>query len=158
MQCEENEVVAMALISLKELNLKDDFIPIICLDKTYKEDGFRYTESKQICSLSSYIEDREYTLETVVFDNSDEFVLRFEIKKGNSIANDNRGCIKAIGNGVEIISQTEFTIKYNQKILLKLSRKDINKGAYIDFYANDNDWKYYTVSNIHCGRIAIDFA
>jgi len=136
-------------------SLDDDFIPIVHLDKAYKEKGFKYIEGKQIFSLSSYIEEREYTLETVVFDNSDEIVLRFEIKKGNKDANDNRGCIKAIGNGIEIISQKEFTIKYDQKILLKLSRKDIKKEAYIDFYANDNDWKYYTVSDVHCGRVMI---
>lgn len=154
--CEENEVVSISLTTLQESSLDNDFIPIVRLDKTYKEDGFKYTDNKQTCSLSPYIQDQEYKSEMVMFDNKDEFILRFEIKQGNSVAKDNRGYLNAIGHGVNIISKTEFTIKYDQKILLKISKKDIKSGAYIDFYANDNDWKYYTVSNVHCGRVRIE--
>jgi hypothetical protein len=39
---------------------------------------------------------------------------------------------------------------------LKISKDEIKSGAYIDFYANDNDWKYYTVSNVHCGRVRVN--
>lgn len=153
--CEENEVVRIALTSIKEANLKNDFIPIVKLDKTYKENGFKYTDSNKKATLSPYIEEKDYALESVMFDDSEEFVLRFEIKKGNSAADDNRGFIHAIGRGVSIISKTELNIKYDQKVLLRISKKDIKSGAYIDFYANDNDWKYYSVSNVHCGRVSI---
>jgi hypothetical protein len=156
MPCEENEVVSIALTTLAEASLDNDFIPIVKLDKTFQEKGFKYTDSGQKYSLSPYIEEQEYALETVVFDgDDDEITLRFEIKKGNSLANDNRGYLNAIGHGVKIISQTGFTIKYDYKILLKISKDEIKSGAYIDFYANDNDWKYYTVSNVHCGRIMV---
>ena len=153
--CEKNEVVKIALTTIEETNLDNDFIPIVELDKTYKEDGCKYTESNKKTTLSPYIENRDYVLENVLFDNSDEFVLRFHVKKGNPAANDNRGEVKAIGRGVSIISQKEFTIKYDQKILLRVSKKDIKSGAYIDFYANDNDFCYYSVSNVHCGRVQI---
>lgn len=153
--CEENEVVEIALTTRKGANLKDDFIPIVKLDKSYKEKGFNYVKTEEQYSLSPYIEERNYNLETITFDGDDEIVLRFEVKQGNSTANDNRGCINAIGHGVKIVSQAEFTIKYNQKILLRISKKEIKSGAYIDFYANDNDLIYYSVSHVHCGRVKI---
>ena len=95
MPCEENEVVQIVLTTIQEANLENDFIPIVRLDKSYEEKGFKYTDSRQEATLSPYLGERNYALETVMFDNSEEFVLRFEIKQGNSIAKDNHSLINA---------------------------------------------------------------
>jgi hypothetical protein len=167
--CNKCKALQIDITFVRGASLKNDFIPIVTLDKTYPKDGFLYTESEKSFSLSPYIEERNYILETVKFDEKEEIVLRFSVNQGNSAANDGRklsrmswdnprgvpmGNLQAVGHGVTILSQSEFKIKYDNKILLRLSSKDIKNGAYIDFIANDDDGDY-SVANVHCGRVMI---
>ena len=133
-----------------------DFIPIVELDKTYPENEFTYLNNKQYISLSPYIEKKMYPLEIVKLNGKIEVILRFTILQGNSAANDKQGNIRIVGNGVKIITKDEINVKYGYKILLKISGEGLKKDACIDFYANDDDNWFYSASNVHCGRIAIE--
>lgn len=153
--CEKLEVVKINLTPAKGAGLDNDFIPIIELDKSYQEKGFKYIGSNSNTSLSAYIEKRDYPLEAIKFQGEKEIVLRFTVNKGNSAANDNEGNVHAIGHGVKIISKTELNVKYGFKILLRISSEELVNNAFIDFYANDDDWYYYDKQHVHCGRIII---
>lgn len=153
--CEQPEVVEISLIRSREAGLSNDFVPVVELDKTYPEKGFKYVNSSKKCLLSAYIESNQIPLECVQFDEGKDIILRFVVKQGNKAAQDKKGNIHAIGHGVTIISETELNVKYGYKILLKLSPENITPGAYIDFYANDDDLFYYSVQNVHCGRVQI---
>lgn len=137
----------------------DDFIPIVSLEPggKYPQKGYKVIKEKAITKLSEYLDvnNQNQYLEKVVI-SADEITLRFDIKQGNSKANDDKGNITAKGVGVNILSSTKLTVKYGWKLLLKISSKDIKDGAYIDFYADDNDSYFYNVSNVFCGRVGID--
>lgn len=153
--CEQPEVVEISLIRSREAGLSNDFVPVVELDKTYPEKGFKYVNSSNKCLLSAYIESNQIPLECVQFDGEKDIILRFVVKQGNKAAQDKKGDIHAVGHGVTIISEAELNVKYGYKILLKLSPENITPGAYIDFYANDDDLFYYSVQNVHCGRVQI---
>jgi hypothetical protein len=99
------------------------------------------------------------------------------MKKGSSIANDNEGHISIITDGVYLRTETKKVITSgvkkgtnriasktiyedmnyanNKLFRIKVTPVDIQKDAYVDFYADDDDWYYSSVSNVHCGRIAV---
>lgn len=153
--CEQVEVVQISLIRSHDAGLSNDFIPVVKLDKSYPEKEFKYVCSSSQCALSAYIENNKIPLEVVQFNGEKDIILRFTVKQGNKAAQDNKGKIHAVGHGITIVSETEIVVKYGYKIVLKLSPKNVIPEAYLDFYANDDDWFYYNVQNVHCGRVQI---
>ena len=140
-------------------DLDNAFIPVVSLDKTYPQNGFKLIEkiNKKTTKRSNYLDadKQDQPLEKLSI-RADEVILRFCVKQGNLKANDNKGKITAMGVGVTILSSIQVTVKYGWKLLLKISSKDLKNDAYIDFFADDNDWYYYSVTNVFCGRIQFE--
>lgn len=104
----------------------------------------------------------------------EDAILFFNVNKGNMNANDNEGNITIKAHGVELDSKHRNVkkidnndskynysidindIQYGWTFKVKLLEKTLEKGAYLDFYANDDDLFFKSVSNIHCGRIFIN--
>ncbi|NRS90902.1 hypothetical protein HNQ02_003853 [Flavobacterium sp. 7E] len=124
--------------------------------------------------LSKYLDASQQPLEVVKI--TIPTVLRLKMKKGSTKANDNEGNIRVVTDGIcagtypgEIIgynssktkrnySKMEYTdMNFDKKNLLKIKITpiEIQKNAIIDFFADDDDWVFSTVSNVHCGRIAV---
>lgn len=149
----------------------NDFIPIISLDKSYKDPKKKYGavyrgSMGEKTILSKYLDNAVQPLEDVKITVPTE--IRLNVRKGNSKANDNKGSITITSKGVifndednkyetgNLNSSTIIEdVKYNTSIKIKVSPLMIRKNSYIDFFANDNDWLFYSVSNVHCGRISI---
>lgn len=162
---------------LKEMQGKkevsdNDFIPIINLDKSYKDFKKKYgavyngnVDNKRT-TLSKYLSNNIQLLEEIKITVPTE--IRLNVRQGNSKANDKKGTITVVSKGVMFNDDdnqyksnelnkdsTLKEIKYNSNFKIKINPFIIRKNAYIDFYANDDDWLFYSLSNIHCGRIAI---
>lgn len=154
----------------------NDFIPIVTLDKNYntKAKYLGNADNKKII-LSDYLDNRQQLLEVIKI--TIPSIIRLRMNRGNKKANDNKGNITIISNGVKLITDTDKYIhtsidKKTNRIIsktiyedldydknkffrIKITPEDIQDDAYIDFYANDNDWFFKSVSDVHCGRIAI---
>jgi len=151
----------------------NDFIPIISLDKSYKDPKKKYRAvykgnvGGKKTVLSEHLSSRTQLLEEVKITVPTE--IRLNVRQGNSKANDKKGTITIISKGV-IFNDSDNSqydsselsknvmikeIKYNSSFTIKINPFMIAKGAYIDFFANDDDWLFYSVSNVHCGRIAV---
>lgn len=150
----------------------NDFIPIISLDKSFKDPTKKYgavykgnVDNKKT-TLSEYLSNNIQLLEAVKITVPTE--IRLNVRQGNSKANDKEGTVTVISNGVMFndtnnqydkgdlnSSSIIEDVKYNNSFKIKVSPLMIQNGAYIDFFANDDDWVFYSVSNVHCGRIAI---
>jgi hypothetical protein len=157
---------------INKLDISNDFIPIVTIDKSYKDPKKKFgavyngnVDNKKT-TLSKYLKNNIQLLEDIKITVPTEINLK--IVKGNANANDSKGELTIISNGVifsnknnvseEIILASNSIIKdvkYNSNIKIKVNPLLIEKNAYIDFYANDNDWFFYSVSNVHCGRISI---
>lgn len=160
---------------------EDDFIPIITLDKSYKDTSVKYpavyignVENKKT-KLSKYLDNNMQPLEEVKI--TVPTIIRLSMTKGSQKSKDEEGDITIVSDGVNLISDTgkNITSGINQKtgkrassviyedmnyannryFRIKVTPERIQKDAYIDFYANDDDWLNFSVSNTHCGRIAI---
>ena len=133
-----------------------DFIPIVKLDTDYTANGFRYMgRSEKRVTLSPYIEIQDYPLEIVKFDGQEEITLRFVVSSGNSATSPTaRGNIRAVGqHGVCVVSQSVINIRYGGRIRYRLRNVGVQAGAYVDFFANDDDSRQ---SIVHCGRVMIE--
>lgn len=152
---------------------ENDFIPIVSLNSEQEEKGFKVVKpnAKDTLVLSEYIDEdkRKIVVQNVKIEQ--DSILEFKILKGNQNANDNEGNITIKAKGVEIISEKksvrklknkdyDFSMKlnevqYNWIIKIKLLERTLEKDAYIDFFANDDDLFFKSVSNVHCGRVKI---
>lgn len=150
----------------------NDFIPIISLDKSYKDPKKKYRAvykgnvGGKKTQLSEHLSNRTQLLEEVKITVPTE--IRLNVRQGNSKANDKEGTVTVVSNGVMFndkdnkydkgdlrSSSIIKDVKYNNSFTIQVSPQMIQKGAYIDFFANDDDWLFYSVSNVHCGRVAI---
>ena len=136
-----------------------DFIPIVKLDTNFPEKGFRYMgRSEKRVTLSPYIEIQDYPLEIVKFDRQEEIVLQFVVSRGNSATcSTARGNIRAVEverHGVCVVSPDPpvINIRYGGRIQYRLRNVGVQAGAYVDFFANDDDSRQ---SVVHCGRVMI---
>ena len=154
-RCNQHRVKRIGITPALTSGLRNDFIPIVELDKTFSENGFLYERGEKVLPLRPYIENWMHRLNIVRFDGTDEIVVRFLVSQGNSAAGERRGRIRAVGRGVTIMSQSEFNMKIGWRFLLRLSSKDIEKGAFIDFFADGNH-RRRTVGDVHCGRVMIE--
>lgn len=154
----------------------NDFIPIISIDKSFQSNcKYIGNVDKKTTELSEYLDNKKQSLEVVKI--TIPAVIRLKMEKGSSKANDKEGNIRIITDGVlltsntnktinhyenkkskRILSKTEYTdMEYdvNKLFRIKVTPSEIQKDAYIDFFADDDDLFYSSVSNVHCGRIAI---
>lgn len=156
----------------------NDFIPYVDIDRTNPSASYDILTSEEYADLSEHLDlkFRKPTLSKAVL--HDDAVLEFIVKKGNSKANDNEGDIRVVSHGLEFTSAhkrigtgmssekndnnkksdiIEFEdIEYGFKIKVKVLERSIQDGAYIDFFANDDDLYFYSVSNVHCGRLLVE--
>jgi hypothetical protein len=155
--CEPCEVTVISLKPLKDVNLKDDFIPIVEPDKTGQAKGFVYGNGSQTFSLSPYIEKRNYPLECIRAGKEKEFTIQFTVRQGNTAAKRTGGNISVIAKGIRILSETTLKKKYGDVLSVKISVEEMEDGACIDFFANDDDAKdYHGVAHVHCGRVMVE--
>lgn len=161
---EQGDVVKTATVSI------DDFIPIVEIDEnqlgksnkdeTWKYEGFEILSNKDNIELSNLIDKlkRKRKLYTIQFNAGvEEIVVRFNIKQGYKKSSDKDGIIRVEAKGVTLKTKKQIEIKYEQTIALRLSSKDLQENAYIDFYADDDGGFRDTKGkqNIFCGRVQI---
>ncbi|MPS72962.1 MAG: hypothetical protein E2590_07385 [Chryseobacterium sp.] len=149
-------------------NNNNDFIPIVEIDlnqlgkenktKEWKYDGFEInTDNKKITLNENIDEDkRNHILYTIKL-NQNEVVVKFLVKQANSKASDNDGYIEVKPKGVNVLTKKKISIEYGKPIALRISTKNLQDGAYIDFYASDDGGTFDSLglTNIHCGRILV---
>lgn len=177
-----NKIKALGLVNADNNILKvgqdkeevsgNDFIPIISLDKSYNDPKKKYRAvykgnvggnttllSEHLSSSTQLLEEVKITVPTHI---------RLNVRQGNPKANDKEGTVTVVSRGVmyndkdnkydkgDLRSSSIIKdVKYNSSFTIQVSPQMIQKGAYIDFFANDDDWMFYSVSNVHCGRVAI---
>ncbi|MAN28749.1 MULTISPECIES: hypothetical protein [Mesonia] len=151
--------------------IEDDFIPLISVNSEQKELGFKISNNlKETIELSKYIDEDKRTIKLKGIKLETDATIEFNVEQGNEKAKDNEGNITIKAKGVEFISKKKITklndglynysidindVQYGWKIKLKLTERTLEKDAYLDFYANDDDFLFYSVSNVHCGRVLI---
>ncbi len=142
-----------------------DFVPIVQLDlnqlKTssagkWKYENFKILSDKNDTELSDLIDSskRNQKLHTIQFDSGiDEIIVKFNINKGYSKSTDTKGFIRFNSKGVKVETKNKISIEYGKAIALRISSKGLQKNAYIDFYADDDDKN--GAEGIFCGRIKV---
>jgi|GEM_PF-1594194 len=142
-----------------------DYVPIVEIDLNqlttpntgkWKYENFKILSDKGSTELSNLIDSskRKQKLHTIQFDSGiSEIIVKFNINKGYNKSTDTKGFISFIGKGVTIETRGKIHIEYGKPIALRISSKDLQENAYIDFYADDDDKK--GTKNIFCGRIKV---
>ena len=156
-RCNQHRVSRIGITTTQTAISSNRFAPIVELDTNYAPDGFRYTDKREKPLM---LLGHNYPLETVRFTRDGEIELRFIVNQRNSAIGsggiwDNsptRGNIRAVGCGVEIVGQYEFTKSFGDSFPLTLSSEGLKKGAYVDFFANDDD---SNILSVHVGRVMI---
>lgn len=162
----------------KDDSLDNDFIPFVSIDYNdiFNEVRKNISENSELSNLSSFLDStfRSLPLEKVSYSilegntksiyNSanrlESFVttitIKFNVAKGNPSANDDTGKLKAIATNIKIIGKSSWSkIKYGSNIQLTITSDGFSRNGFIDFYADDDDWYFKTIANVHCGRIKI---
>lgn len=161
--------------AIEEIN-ENDFVPIVTFQSNQEEKGFKILNNNTLptIKLSHFIEEDKRNVQPANIILEEDAILFFNVNKGNMNANDNEGNITIKAHGVELDSKHRNVkkidnndskynysidindIQYGWTFKVKLLEKTLEKGAYLDFYANDDDLFFKSVSNIHCGRIFIN--
>ncbi|MDR2275041.1 MAG: type VI secretion system amidase effector protein Tae4 [Sphingobacterium sp.] len=157
----------------KAEKVENDFIPVVSLNKKWGDPiNCFYVENpqKRTTRLSSHLDaDKvEQTLEQLYY-RGNHMILNLKVDKGNKNANDNRGIITVKSDKLKFIppgkqpEDAQSTIKlkqvYGTSFSLSIVANNIKDKTecFIDFYADDDDFYFFNVSNVFCGRISLTY-
>lgn len=153
--------------------VENDFIPIVSHNRNWGDPiNCFYVENpqKRITTLSSYLDSDKVkqNLEQLYY-RGNHMILNFKVDKGNKGANDNRGNITVKSDKLKFVppgkkpSDAQSSIKlkqtYGSSFSLSIVANNIKDKteSFIDFYADDDDFYFYNVSNVFCGRVSLTY-
>lgn len=159
--------------SSKTAKVDNDFIPIVAIDTSRDLIGCEYKKNAKAgpTTLSQNIDENLRKQELKEFTFKEEYFIVFlTVKKGNSKANDPKGTITIKSSTLKILktgsnninnAKHELTLKqnYGSTFAIGVSAKNVKPDVshLIDFYASDDDYYFYSVENVHCGRISFTY-
>jgi len=154
-----------------EQNVSNDYIPVVALDKSKSLFGCELLkpDKPKTTKLADFLDadKRNQVLQELLITDS-AVIFNCTVKQGNAKADDNEGYVTVKSNKLKFVgadnnpktakSSIRLEQTYGSELILKIT---IPAGLpdksthYIDFYADDNDMLFFSVSNVFCGRIAL---
>ncbi|SDH50010.1 Type VI secretion system (T6SS), amidase effector protein 4 [Pedobacter terrae] len=150
----------------------NDFVPIVSLNHSQEFIGCKLKVPSKVrtTKLSGHIDEnkRNQRLDEIIHSES-MMIIRVDVKQGSKKANDNKGYVTVKSKGLKFIgsdnktenAKHEIKLKqaYNSIITLKIAVEKLKdkQEYYIDFFADDDDLFFYTLSNVFCGRISVTY-
>ena len=140
-----------------------DFIPFVKIATDSLNDckiiEVKLDEAKVLSNLLDN-EKQKINEKLLVSSNQEYTEFYIEVIKGRSIyfSLDYTGVLNLEPYCVSVIEpQLKIPVKIGDKIKLCIRNDSIKKGAYIDFFASDDDLVYSSMTKkMHCGRVYID--
>ena len=140
-----------------------DFLPFVrIIPDIQKKYQIQRVESNKSETLSNLLDsEKQKIINKVLVDNKQNCTeLYFEIVQGRTIhfSLDYTGFLILEPYCVSVAEpQLEIPVKIGDKIKISLKNDTIKEGAYIDFFAKDDDLVYSDITRkMHCGKIYID--
>lgn len=140
-----------------------DFLPFVrIIPDIQKKYQIQRVESNKSETLSNLLDSEKQKISfKVLVDNKQNCTeLYFEIVQGRTIhfSLDYTGFLILEPYCVSVAEpQLEIPVKIGDKIKISLKNDTIKEGAYIDFFAKDDDLVYSDITRkMHCGKIYID--